>query len=100
MSFRVEITEPAEQDAKEAVRWIAQHSPEKATLWYFDFLEAADSLREFPARCPIAPESGAEKEFRHLLFEKYRLIFLIEDETVYILHVRHQKQKPLSTDEM
>jgi len=53
MSFRVEITEPAEQDAREAVRWIAQHSPEKASLWYFDFLEATDSLQEFPSRCPI-----------------------------------------------
>lgn len=100
MSFRVEITEPAEQDAREAVRWIAQHSPEKASLWYFDFLEAADSLREFPTRCPIAPESNETKEFRHLLFEKYRLIFLIEDEVVYILHIRHQRQGPIPPGEL
>ena len=100
MSFRVEITEPAEQDAREVIRWIAQHSPEKAPLWYFDFLEAADSLREFPARCPIAPESSEERELRQLLFEKYRLIFLIEDEAVFILHVRHQRQRQLSPDEV
>jgi len=53
MSYHVEITEPAEQDAREAVHWIVQYSPEKASLWYFDFLEAANSLQEFPARCPI-----------------------------------------------
>ncbi len=78
MSFLVEITEPAEQDAREAVRWIAQYAPEKASLWYFDFLEAADSLQEFPARCPIAPESSETRELRHLLCGKYRLIFLID----------------------
>lgn len=100
MSFRVEITEPAELDAKEAVRWISQYSPEKATLWYFDFLEAADSLQDFPFRCPTAPESTAECELRHLLFGKYRMIFFIDDESVFILHVRHQKQKPLSPDEI
>jgi plasmid stabilization system protein ParE len=100
MSFRIEITEPAEEDASEAVQWLAQYSPEKASLWYFDFLEAADSLQKLPARCPIAPESSETKELRHLLFGKYRIIFLIDDETVYILHVRHQRQKPLLPDEV
>jgi plasmid stabilization system protein ParE len=60
MSDRVEISGPAEDDAREAVRWIAQYSTDKATLWYFDF----------------------------------------DDEMVHILHVRHQKQKPLSPDEI
>ncbi|MEK7829918.1 MAG: type II toxin-antitoxin system RelE/ParE family toxin [Acidobacteriota bacterium] len=100
MSYRVEITKPAEEDARVAVDWIAQYSKEKAVLWYFDFLEVADSLQEFPARCPIAPESTEARELRHLLFGKYRLIFLIDDESVFILHVRHQKQRPLSPDEV
>ena len=76
MSYRVEITEPAEAEAREAARWIAQYSLEKATLWYFDFLEAADSLQNFPARCPFAPESSDTRELRHLLFGKYRIIYL------------------------
>ena len=65
-------------------------------LWYFDSLEAADSLQNFPARCPLAPESSATRELRHLLFGKYRIIYLIDDQTVYVLHVRHQKQELLS----
>ena len=64
MSYRVEITDPAESDAREAVRWIAQYSTDKATLWYFDFLDAADSLQNFPARCSIAPESSETLELR------------------------------------
>ncbi len=100
MSYRVEITEPAERDARDTIDWIAQYSREKAVLWYFDFLEAADSLQEFPARCPLAPESAETRELRHLLFGKYRMIFLIDDESVFILHVRHQRQKPLSPDQV
>ena len=96
MSYRVEITEPAEGEAREAARWIAQYYSEKAMLWYFDFLETADSLQNFPYRCPLAPESSETRELRHLLFGKYRIIYLIDDKTVYVLHVRHQKQKPLS----
>lgn len=100
MSFRVEITEPAEADAREVTQWLALYSPEKAAFWYFDFLESVDSLQTFPARCPIAPESSKAIELRHLIFGKYRIIFLIDDESVYILHVRHQRQKPLPLDEM
>lgn len=100
MSYRVEITDPAEQDVRDITHWIFQYSPEKATLWYFDFLGAADSLQEFPARCPTSPESSDERELRHLLFGKYRIIFLIDDETVSILHVRHQRQRPFSPDEV
>ncbi len=48
MSYRVEITERAERAAREIVLWIAGYSPEKATDWYFDFLEAAESLVLFP----------------------------------------------------
>ena len=57
MSYRVEIVKRAEQSAREVVRWIAEDSPEKATLWYLDFLEAAESLETFPARCAIIPEN-------------------------------------------
>lgn len=100
MSFKVTVEKEAEEDMKETARWIAQYSPEKATLWYFDVLEAIESLENFPARCPLAPESkkfGAE--IRHLIFGKYRILFIIEDETVYVLRIRHQAQDVLSPDE-
>ncbi len=96
MSYRVEITERAERAVREIVLWIAEYSPEKAADWYFDFLVAAESLASFPARCAIIPESEENPIFRHLIFGKYRIIFRVEDEAVYIVHVRHQKQKPLS----
>jgi len=100
MSFKVVVEKEAEEDMKDAAHWIAQYSQEKATLWYFDATEAIESLEKFPARCPLAPESkkfGAE--IRHLIFGKYRILFIIEDETVYVLRVRHQAQDVLKPDD-
>ena len=57
MAYKVEITEKAQEEAREAIRWIAQYSPEKASLWHFELMEKVDSLENFPARCPLAPES-------------------------------------------
>ncbi len=100
MSYKVEFTEQAQAEAREAARWIAEYSPEEATLWYFDLIEAVESLENFPARCPLAPESKTFRtKIRHLLFGKYRVLFIIEDETVYVLHVRHSARKPLTPDD-
>src|SRR2546421_1376657 len=100
MSYQVEITEKAQEEAREAMRWMSQSSPEKAALWYFEFLEKAQSLENFPARCPLAPESETyRREIRHLIFGKYRILFTIDDETVYVLRVRHQAQDTLKPDE-
>ena len=100
MSFKVVVQSEAEEDLKETARWIAQYSLDKATLWYFDATDAIASLENFPARCPLAPESkkfGAQ--IRHLVFGKHRIVFFIEDETVYVLRVRHQAQDVLRPDE-
>jgi plasmid stabilization system protein ParE len=86
MSYKVVIEKQAEEDLKDAASWVAQHSPDKAALWYFDTTEAVESLENFPARCPVAPESKTfGVEIRHLIFGKHRIIFII-DETVYVLH--------------
>jgi toxin ParE1/3/4 len=79
---------------------MAQYSPERATLWYFDIMKAIESLSASPARCPFAPERATfGLEIRHLLFEKYRILFIIEDESVYVLRVRHGAQDALRPDE-
>ncbi len=100
MSYQVVITTKAERDADVMMSWIAQYAPEKAALWYLDFRQAAASLSDFPARCPLALENRVGQEIRQLLFGKYRLLFLIEGATVWVLHVRHQKQKPLLPSEL
>lgn len=100
MSYQVETLPQAETDIREAVRWMAQHSTKKATDWGFDVMKAIRSLSEFPTRCPFAPERKTfGLDIRHLIFGKYRILFVIEDETVYVLRVRHSAQDVLCPEE-
>ena len=99
MSYRVEITGRAESDAEAIYHWIAQYSSEKSTLWYLTIQEAIESLADFPARCPTAPESHTfATEIRHLLVGNYRILFRIDDETVYVTHIRHSSRQTLTPE--
>ena len=100
MSYEIDFTEQAQTEANNAFEWIVQYSPEKATLWYFDLMERIESLGHFPRRCSLVPESYEfAEEIRHLLYDKHRILFVVEDETVRILHIRHTAQKTLSPDD-
>lgn len=46
MSYQVVIDDEAEQELKDAARWIAQYAPETAALWYFDIGEAIQTLQD------------------------------------------------------
>lgn len=56
MSYQVKTTRQAEVEAEAIYLWIAQYSPERATLCYFDLQAAIESLANFPARCAGKPD--------------------------------------------
>ena len=102
MSFDVRITPDAEQDAEEILDWlIEQHAGETGARWSLRMSEAVESLAELPRRCKLAPEDASSPyEVRELLYgdkpHLYRLLFTIENEVVYVLHVRHGRILPLT----
>lgn len=101
MIFKVQITAQAEAELNEAYEWIASQSLEQAVIWFNGLVEAADTLSTFPERCPLAPESTElDLEIRQLLYGKYRLMFIIRDDTVYLLHVRHGARQHLRPEDM
>jgi plasmid stabilization system protein ParE len=101
MTFRVETTVVAEQEADAILDWLlSQHAGDTGIRWFLALQDAIGSLAEFPARCPLAPESTAFPfEVRHLLYghppHVYRILFTIENQTVYVLHIRHGRRQPL-----
>ena len=104
MKYRLELTAQAEAEIEEAYRWIREDSPSRASAWRQGLLETAQTLKTFPERCPLAPESAAfGREIRHLLYGKrggvYRLLFEIRGHTVYILHVRHGARRHMTPEE-
>ena len=100
MTYHLNVQPDADDDLLKATDWIAEYSPEKAAEWYFNAVKAIESLTHFPARCAFAPERKTfGVEIRHLLFDKHRILFVVEDDTVYVLRIRHQAQQPLQPDE-
>lgn len=101
MTFRVETSAEAEQDADAILEWlISQHAGDTGLRWFLALQGAIASLAQFPERCSVAPESSTFPfEVRHLLYgdppHVYRILFTIQDKTVYILHVRHGRRQPL-----
>lgn len=100
MIYRVLIQPSAEAELDAAYRYRAARAPQAAARWFAGFVEAINSLAEFPERCPFAPENGHFlEEIRQLLYgtrrDAFRILFTIQGDTVHVLHIRHGAQRYL-----
>ena len=70
MTFRVETTAAAEQDADAILDWLlSEHAGDTGKRWFGALHDAIASLAELPARRSLAPENAAFPfEVRHLLY--------------------------------
>lgn len=95
MIYRVIVTPNAEADLRQAYRFIRKDSPEAAVRWVKDARRTMKSLVRNPERCPLAPEAASfSQTIRELLYGRgnrgtYRILFVVDDAKVYVLHVRH-----------
>jgi plasmid stabilization system protein ParE len=88
--YRIHIKPTAENDLVRRYQQIAAESPQNAVAWYLQTIEAIEKLDILAERCPIAPEDlDIQKGIRHLIIGHYRALFLINDNVVEVLHVRH-----------
>jgi hypothetical protein len=64
------------------------------------------TLSHHPERCPLAQESASfDQPIRELLFGEgnrgvCRIIFVLIDKSVYVLHVRHESMLPLDAEQL
>jgi plasmid stabilization system protein ParE len=94
--FKIRITSPAQRDALEAYSWMYSEAPEAASTFYLGIFEAISTLGQNPARCARAAESiTLDREIRHLLYERYRILFTISKDTVVVLRIRHSSRQTL-----
>ena len=105
MTYHVIVTPEAEADLRTAYRYIRREAPRAARDWIRRARQKARSLARHPERCSIALESTSfDEPIRELFFGSgnrgtYRFLFVLLDQSVYILHVRHGSMLPLSGDE-
>ena len=88
-SYKVFITQSAEEDLKEIVDFIAEEEPGIA-LKILDKLELRiRSLIELPDRGRIVPELKAKDilTYREIIESPWRIVYSIIEDTVYILFV-------------
>ncbi len=101
------MSRPALLDAENTYLWLKIESEERANEWFKGLVEKVNSLKNFPNRCPIAPESRSFLiEIRQLLYGKgrhqYRIIFGVSvdektgEDMVLIYRIRNASQQYLS----
>lgn len=106
MTYRV-ILQPAAKNELAAIHsWLAERSPTGAARWFNRFTDALLTLETSPLGCGLAPESEfVDREIRQVLFKtrrgnRYRALFTVTGDTVYVLHVRGPGQRLLDADEL
>ena len=105
MAFQVRTTKAAELQIETAYLWLKKRNPLYADEWFKGLMNAVASLQEKPQRCSLATESEVfSEEVRQLLYgksrNKYRVLFTIREDIVYVLFVRHTSQALLTEDDL
>jgi plasmid stabilization system protein ParE len=105
LGFRIDITQPALDDAEEYVLFIRvrKKEPEAAARWFRGLVHAIYSLEELPERCPIIPEQRHFPiEIRHLQYFSHRIIYSIDTAArrVLIYRIYHGARRGLTTPDL
>lgn len=92
--YRINIKPTAEADLEKRYLQIAEESPQNAVQWYLGIIEAIEKLDSLAERCPIAPEDiDIQRGIRHLILGHYRVLYIINNDVIEVLHVRHGRMK-------
>jgi plasmid stabilization system protein ParE len=101
MTYRVIVQRLAIQELDDAFVWAARKAPATAARWLDRFQATLRQLGTNPQRCPRAREHRkVDVELREILFGKrpnvYRVIFMIDGDTVRVLRIRRAQRRPLT----
>ena len=76
----------------EANKYISSENPEAARKVIVDIYETGNKIKAFPEKGRIVPELR-RKNIREVFCFEYRIIYRIESKRIFILTVRHMKQR-------
>jgi plasmid stabilization system protein ParE len=101
---RIIITPEAETDLRNASSYIRRNSARAASAWLKGARQKIKTLARYHERCSLAPESASFNEpIRELFYGygnrgTYRILFVVLEKTVFVLHVRHGSMLPLEPE--
>jgi len=101
MEFQVELTRYAKEEIESNYLWLKDYDSGYADSWFRDLMNTIATLQDKPMRCALARENDDfSEEIRQLIYGKsssrYRIIFMIQEDIVYILSVRHGSRSSLN----
>ena len=85
-------TERSKLRLREIYDYISKDSHEIAPKFVLELIEKAASLERFSKKGRIVPELN-QPLFRELLWKKYRIIYEIVGEEIWIVTILHQSQR-------
>ena len=105
MTFRIEFGREAKRDLWGYYEYASQRSRADAIRWLERFEAAIGTLAERPERCSLSRESRRmQVDLRDFLFGRrpyvYRVVFLIDGDTVRVLRICRSQRSTLTTDEI
>lgn len=83
-SYRVDVSEPAESNLRDIVRYIAAQlsAPMSATEMMDIIAEAIEGLADMPQKCPlVTDERLASMGYRKLVVNNYIVFFTIDEKS-------------------
>lgn len=102
MTYKLHIAKRAEQDCDDTFEWYRRNYSESfAVRWYSTISKSIRDLIENPLRYGFARENDRFPfELRELLYgrskkNRHRILYTVEEKTVYVLHIRHSARDEL-----
>lgn len=79
MAFKVLVTEFANEDLAELVRFIAHNNPQAADRFGLALIEKLKLLHDHPKLGRIVPER-ADPHLREIIYSPYRIVYRVHEE--------------------
>jgi plasmid stabilization system protein ParE len=99
------VTPEAKADLRAIYLSLRESAPGAAIDWRKQARSEIKSLSRFQERCPVAPESEHFPDKIRQIFlgsgnrGTYRVLFIIVDKSVRVIHVRHGSMLPWRSNE-
>ena len=88
--YKVYITRAAQQDIEEIWGYISNDSIHNATAFIDKVEKHIFFLEMHPERNPLIPENEILLgKYRHMVYKNYRIIYRIQNRSVFILRIIH-----------
>ncbi|MFQ5651277.1 MAG: type II toxin-antitoxin system RelE/ParE family toxin [bacterium] len=88
--YEVYLTRHAQEDLERIFCYVANDSIDNATNFVIELEEKVNSLEDLPNRNPFIPENEYfGTDYRHLIYEKYRIICRVLEYSVFISRIIH-----------